>query len=152
MTVKNKRQELIVELIERYEIQKQEELIRLLAERGVNATQATVSRDIRELKLMKGTGVGGVHKYVLPGRHHTAIPKFNRSLAESITKIDSAENLIVVKTYPGMASAVASCIDSFNIPEIVGCVAGDDAILVVVRNREEAAALGSRLRKMMELI
>ncbi len=150
--MKNKRQELIVELIERYEIQKQEELIRLLAERGVQATQATVSRDIRELKLMKGTGIGGVHKYVLPSRHHTAITKFNRSLAESITKIDSAENLIVVKTYPGMASAVASCIDSFNIPDIVGCVAGDDAILVVVRNRDEAVSLGVKLRKMIEHI
>ena len=149
--MKNKRQELIVELIEQFEIQKQEELIRLLAERGVHATQATVSRDIRELKLMKGTGAGGVHKYVLPGRHHTAIPKFSRSLADSITKIDCAENLIVVKTYPGMASAVASCIDGFSIPEIVGCVAGDDAILVVVRTREEAATLGPKLRKMMEL-
>ena len=150
--MKNKRQEVILELIERYEIQKQEELIRLLEERGFHATQATVSRDIRELKLMKGTGAGGVHKYVLPTHKHAALPKFNSYLSESIVKIDSAENLIVVKTYPGMASAVGSCIDSFNIPEIVGCVAGDDAILVVVRSREEAISLRGRLRSMIEEI
>ena len=148
--MKNKRQEAILELIEQYEIQKQEELIRLLSERGFRATQATVSRDIRELKLMKGAGVGGVHKYVAPGRHQTAVPRFGSSLAESVVKIDSAENLIVVKTYPGMASAVASCIDTFNIPEIVGCVAGDDAILVVVRTREEAVSLRDRIRRMLE--
>lgn len=150
--MKNKRQETILELIEQYEIQKQEELIRLLSERGFRATQATVSRDIRELKLMKGSGVGGVHKYVAPGRHQAAVPRFGSSLAESIIKIDSAENLIVVKTYPGMASAVGSCIDTFNIPEIVGCVAGDDAILVVVRSREDAISLRDRLRKMLETL
>ncbi|MBO7763279.1 MAG: arginine repressor [Clostridia bacterium] len=149
--MKNRRQEVILELIEHYEIQKQEELIRLLEERGFQATQATVSRDIRELKLMKGTGEGGVHKYVLPARQYPAVPKFNSSLTESIIKIDAAENLIVVKTYPGMASAVGSCIDTFNIPEIVGCVAGDDAILVVVRNREEAFELRDRLRHMIEV-
>ena len=149
--MKNKRQEMILELIERYEIQKQEELIRLLEERGCRATQATVSRDIRELKLMKGTGANGVHKYVLPTRKVGAVPKFNSSLTESIVKIDSAENLIVVKTYPGMASAVASCIDTFNIHEIVGCVAGDDAILVVVRSREDALDLRDKLRKMIEM-
>lgn len=150
--MKNKRQEVILELIERYEIQKQEELIQLLLERGFTATQATVSRDIRELKLMKGAGAGGVQKYVAPSRLGVAVPRFGSSLTESIVKIDSAENLIVVKTYPGMASAVGSCIDSFNIPEIVGCVAGDDAILVVVRSREEAVALRDKLRKMIESI
>ena len=81
--MKNRRQEIILELIERYEVQKQEDLIRLLEERGIAATQATVSRDIRELKLMKGTGDGGVHKYVLPTRHTAATPKFNSSLIES---------------------------------------------------------------------
>ncbi|MBR7095003.1 MAG: arginine repressor [Clostridia bacterium] len=150
--MKNKRQEAILELIERYEIQKQEELIRLLEERGFTATQATVSRDIRELKLMKGTGEGGVHKYVLPSRRQNTVPKFNSSLTESIIKIDSAENLIVVKTYPGMAPAVASCIDTFNIHEIVGSVAGDDAVLVVVRSKEEALLLRDKLRKMMEMM
>ena len=150
--MKNKRQEAILELIERYEIQKQEELIRLLTERGFTATQATVSRDIRELKLMKGTGEGGVHKYVLPNRRQNVGPKFNSSLTESITKIDCAENLIVVKTYPGMAPAVASCIDTFNIHEIVGSVAGDDAVLVVVRSKEEALLLRDKLRKMIEMM
>ena len=148
--MKNKRQETILELIEQYEIQTQEELIRLLGERGFYATQATVSRDIRELKLMKGTGEGGVHKYTIPTKRTVNAPRFGSSLTESIVNIDSAENLIVVKTYPGMASAVASCIDGFSIPEIVGCVAGDDAILVVVRSAKEASELRLRLRKMLE--
>ena len=149
--MKNRRQEIILELIERYDVQKQEDLIKLLEERGVTATQATVSRDIRELKLMKGTGDSGVHKYVVPKRHTPATPKFSSSLVESIVKIDSAENLIVVKTFPGMASAVGSCIDTFHIEEIIGCVAGDDAILVVVRNKEEAAALRDKLLKMISV-
>ena len=148
--MKNERQEAIVELISQYEIQTQEELIRRLEERGFAATQATVSRDIRELKLMKGTGEGGVHKYTLPTVQKAAAPRFGSSLHESIVHIDSAENLIVVKTYPGMASAVASCIDTFNIHEIVGCVAGDDAILVVVRSRDEALSLKEKLRRMIE--
>lgn len=150
--MKNKRQDAILDIIANYEIQKQEDLLRLLRERGFSATQATVSRDIRELKLMKGTGEGGIHKYVLPSRKHMATPKFNSSITESIVKMDTAENLLVVKTYPGMASAVASCIDSFEIPAIIGCVAGDDAILVVVRSRDEAAGLSEKLRKMMEQI
>ena len=150
--MKNKRQEAILELIERYEIQKQEELIRLLEERGFSATQATVSRDIRELKLMKGTGANGVHKYVLPSRRQNVTPKFNSSLSESILKVDVAENLLVVKTYPGMAPAVASCIDTFNMHEIVGCVAGDDAILVVVRTKESALEMRDKLRKMIEMM
>lgn len=148
--MKNKRQEAILELIGRYEIQKQEELIRLLEERGFRATQATVSRDIRELKIMKGTGEGGVHKYVVPGKRQQNIPSFNSALTDSVVRVDCAENLIVVKTFPGMASAVASCLDSFNIPEIIGCVAGDDAILVVVRSREETPELCNKLRRMIE--
>ncbi len=148
--MKNKRQEAIVDLISKYEIQTQEELIRRLEERGFAATQATVSRDIRELKLMKGTGEGGVHKYTMPTAPKASAPRFGSSLHESIVHIDAAENLIVVKTYPGMASAVASCIDTFNIHEIVGCVAGDDAILVVVRSRDEALLLKEKLRRMIE--
>ena len=149
--MKSNRQEKIIQLITENAIETQEEILVYLREHGFDVTQATISRDIRELKLMKGAGEGGIHKYTLPTRHHTAVPKFNSSLTESIVKIDAAENLIVVKTYPGMASAVGSCIDTFNIPEIVGCVAGDDAILVVVRTREEAAELRDRLRRMIEL-
>ena len=148
--MKNKRQEMILELIEKYEVQKQEELIRLLEERGFTATQATVSRDIRELKLMKGAGEGGAQKYVRPAQKVSAAPKFNSSLIESVLKIEAAENLIVVKTYPGMAPAVASCIDTFSVSEIVGCVAGDDAILVVVKTKEDAPKVCAGLRRMLE--
>ncbi len=150
--MKNKRQEAILEIIDHRDVQKQEDLIRLLEERGFAATQATVSRDIRELKLMKGTGANGVPKYVLPSRKQNVIPKFNSTLTESIVKIDAAENLIVLKTFPGMAQAVATCIDSFNISEIIGCVAGDDAILVVVSSREAALELRGKIRKMIEMI
>lgn len=147
---KSQRQEIILELIDRYDISRQEDLIRLLGERGVHATQATVSRDIRELKLLKGTGVGGVHKYTLPSRKQHVLPKFNSSLTESIVKIDAAENLIVIKTYPGMAQAVASAVDSLNMHDILGCVAGDDAIIVVTRGEESSVQISQRIRELMK--
>ncbi len=145
--MKNKRQEAILDIIENYDVQRQEDLINLLVERGFPVTQATVSRDIRELKLMKGTGKNGVHKYTAPSPKEPMVPKFGNTLTESIVRVDSAENLIVVKTFPGMAQAVASCIDTFHFHEIIGCVAGDDAILVVVGDKAGALRIRDRLRE-----
>ena len=148
--MKNKRQEAIVELISQYEIQTQEELIRRLEERGFAATQATVSRDIRELKLMKGPGEGGVHKYTLPTVQKAAAPRFGSSLHESIVHIDSAENLIVVKTYPGMAQAIAAILDSAHIKGIMGSVAGDDTIIAAVRDNELTTLACEEIKKLLE--
>ena len=88
-------------------------------------------------------------KYALVSKKEHVIPRFNSALTESITKVDFAGNLIVVKTYPGMAGAVATCIDSFNISDIIGCVAGDDAILVVTRDDDTAEELSDKIRHMI---
>lgn len=150
--MKNERQEAILEIIDRYDIKRQEELIAHLRDRGFDATQATVSRDIRELKLMKGSGPDGVHKYIRPTRKQNTVPRFNSALTESILRIDMAENLLVIKTLPGMANAVAACVDSFSIPEVLGCVAGDDAILVVIADKNHSIALRDKIRRMLETV
>ena len=147
--MKNKRQEKILDIIERYNVETQDDLIKHLKKEGFETTQATISRDIRELKLAKGTTPDGICKYAVVSKKEHVIPRFNSALTESITKVDYAGNLIVVKTYPGMAGAVATCIDSFNIDDIIGCVAGDDAILVVTRDLETAAELSDKIRHMI---
>ena len=150
--MKNERQKRILELIEQYEIETQDDLIKYLKESGFNVTQATVSRDIRELKLIKGSSVNGVSKYAARVKKEHVIPRFNSALTESIIKVDYAGNLIIIKTFPGMASAVATCVDSLNIEDIIGCVAGDDAILVVVKTNDSAADLSDKISQMIKTI
>lgn len=137
--MKNSRQKKILELIDKYDIDTQELMIEKLKEAGINATQTTISRDIRELKLIKGISSTGVYKYIFPGsKKENTAPILNSALTESVTDIEAAGNIVVVKTYPGMANALAVCVDSLEKPHIVGSVAGDDTILLVVRNDEVA--------------
>lgn len=148
--MRNKRQEMILELIGKYDIETQEELALKLEKCGFSVTQATVSRDIRALHLVKGASALGGYKYVLPKTPIApAPPKIGNAVAESIIKVDCAGNLVVVKTFPGMAQPVASLIDSINSLDIVGCVAGDDSILVVVRDDERAPFVASYLQDAM---
>ncbi|MFA5561301.1 MAG: arginine repressor [Eubacteriales bacterium] len=150
--MKSARQEKILEIIEKHNIETQEELLEKLKEADFFVTQATISRDIRELKLLKGMTASGGYKYVVAGKSDFVLPKFNSALTESITKVDHASNLLVVKTYAGMAQAVATCIDSLPVEEIIGCVAGDDAILVVVNTPEAAAELCDKLRTLIRTL
>ncbi len=137
--MKNSRQRKILELVEQYEIDTQETLIQRLAEAGIESTQTTVSRDIRQLGLAKGITERGTYKYVIPELKKTGTsPVLSNALTDSIIKIESAENIIVVKTLSGMANAVAVCIDSLEIEKIVGCVAGDDTILLVIKTSRDA--------------
>lgn len=147
--MKNSRQQKILEIIKKYDIDTQETLISKLSEEGFAVTQTTVSRDIRQLNLVKGVTSRGTYKYVSPesGRAEKSAPVFNSSIAEAITKIEAACNIVVVKTYPGMANAVAVCIDSLHHDDIVGSVAGDDAILLVVKSTELAADLEIELKE-----
>ena len=147
--MKLSRQEAILRVIRDKEIETQKELLQCLREMGVHATQATISRDIRELKLSKMLSPSGKYRYELSSKPEMTTPKFNGALTESITRVDAAGNLLVVKTYPGMASAVATCIDSLSMPEIIGCVAGDDAILVVTLDEASAKDICTRLRQMI---
>jgi transcriptional regulator of arginine metabolism len=150
--MKQKRQAKILELIESYDIGTQEDMLRYLRDSGFDVTQATVSRDIRELKLYKGTGKDGRVRYHLTARKDAPAPRFSSALTESIVKVDYAGNIIVINTYPGMANAVATCVDSISTSDIVGSVAGDDTILVVVRSEERAKELCSGLRTMIKTI
>ena len=142
--MKSQRQERILELISKYEIETQEDMMsRLLAE-GFKVTQATVSRDIRELKLVKVTTGHGGFKYMLPQKKENSINlHFNSAFTKSITSVDYAMNIVVIKTYPGLANAVATSIDSLDI---LGCVAGDDTIITVVRDEESAHVISEKIK------
>ena len=151
--MKKHRQEKMLELISRYEIDTQDELITYLRESGFDVTQATVSRDIRELKIAKMTTGKGTYRYVLPKQHESgAGMKFNHALVDSIISVEAACNLVVLKTYPGMANAVAVGIDSMNFQQILGCVAGDDTIFVATRDEESAKTIAERFCDLMKAI
>ena len=149
--MKNVRQKKIVELIEEYEIDTQDELIDRLRESGFEVTQATVSRDIRELKISKMTTGKGTYRYVLPKQN--AMPsnmKFNSALIDALIGIDYACNLVVLKTHAGLANALAVGIDAMHLDDILGCVAGDDTILLVSRSEESARHIANRFRNMIK--
>ena len=150
--MKNARQQMILELIEKYDIDTQETLIDKLGEVGFVATQTTISRDIKQLKLVKGMTHKGTYKYIVPGVKSTGgAPVLNSALTDSVVKIEAAENIVVVKTLPGMANAIGVCIDSLQEECIVGSVAGDDTMLIVVKSSELAKTLEAELKEIFSL-
>lgn len=142
--MKSKRQEKILELISKYDIETQSDLISALRKEGYNATQATASRDIRQLKLLKILS-NGVYKYVAPRSESENTARYNQALFASITEVKYALNNVVIKTNPGLAQAVAAGIDSLNEEAILGCVAGDDCIILVAKSEEFAAYLTEKI-------
>lgn len=149
--MKVNRQRKILELVNRYHIETQDDLIDRLLVEGFNVTQATVSRDIRELQLSKVLTGKGTYRYVAPKKEDMATGlKFNAALVDSITSVEYAQNLVVIRTYPGLANAVASGIDAMTIAEVLGCVAGDDTILVATRNETAAKSFSERIRIIMK--
>ena len=131
------RQEKIIDLIRENEIETQEKLASLLRKEGFKVTQATVSRDIRELNLVKVLGKNGRSCYAeAPGTGHKVNERFKKILRETIQSINSAENLIVIKTLNGCANAAAEAIDTNQFPEIIGTLAGDNTILLIIASRE----------------
>jgi transcriptional regulator of arginine metabolism len=146
--MKNARQQKILELIEEYDIDTQETLIEKLRESGYNVTQTTVSRDIKQLSLVKGVTGRGTYKYVSPGaKANVGTPVLNSAITESIVHIEAAENIIVVKTFSGMANAVGVCVDSLHLAGLVGSVAGDDTVLLVAKSSAVAKELEVELKK-----
>ena len=128
----------IIELINQYDIETQEELAAKLVENGFNVTQATISRDIRELNLTKIATKGGKQKYAVQSSSDiVSNSKYMRVLNDGIITMDTAGNILVVKTVSGMAMAVAAALDAMQIKEILGCIAGDDTIMCVVKHAEE---------------
>lgn len=141
----------ILEIIERYEIDTQEDLAEKLKKSGFNVTQATVSRDIKELRLIKVLTEGGNYKYAAMKEHDTMLnDRLVKVFAESVLSIDCAGNIIVLKTFSGAASAACEAIDAFDIPEIVGTVAGDDTIFVLVRTAENSEHAIEKFKKLMK--
>ncbi len=146
--MKAERQKRIVELVRTREICTQADLTRYLQEAGFEVTQATVSRDIHELKLTKTTAEDGNLKYTLtafPDEQH--MPRFHSVFKAGFVSVDYAVNMVVIRTLTGMANAVAAALDAMNFPEILGSVAGDDVIMCVVKTEAHAKALAEKLQK-----
>ena len=149
--MKAKRQNKILELIETYNIDTQEEIARLLKEAGFKVTQATVSRDIRELKLTKISAGNGKQKYSVIAENDTEFSdKLIRVFREVVTSIDFAQNIIVIKTLEGMGMAVAVALDSMKNHEIVGTIAGDDTVFCLVRTHTQTVGIIDRLNKIIK--
>lgn len=147
--MKSKRQEKILEIISSKVIETQEDLINELREAGFNATQATASRDIRQLKLLKVLS-GGVYKYVAPKSEIENSGKYSHALFSSIIDIQYALNNVVIKTNPGLAQAIAAGIDALHDADLLGSVAGDDCIILVVRSEEASKKIIEKIRKIAE--
>ena len=149
--MKGNRQKKILEIINRYHVETQDDLIDQLLMEGFSVTQATISRDIRELQLTKVMTGKGSYRYVAPKKEDMAGGmKFNSALVDSITSVEHAQNIVVIKTFPGLANAVASGIDNLAISDVLGCVAGDDTILVATQNDHAAKIFSERIRVMMK--
>ena len=150
--MKKSRHQKIKELVERYEIETQEELADRLREAGCQVTQATVSRDIRELKLSKiPTGEGKQRYTVLVHSDHYLSDKYIRVLKDGFVSMDMAQNILVIKTVAGMAMAVAAAVDAMKMREIVGSIAGDDTIMMAVRTVEDTRIVMDKIHKMMDI-
>lgn len=146
--MKQNRHAEIVQIIENYDVETQEELAEYLKKAGYAVTQATVSRDIRELKLTKIPVGQGKQKYIILKEDESNMnERFVRVLRSGYVSMTQAQNLVVIKTVTGMAMAVATALDAMKIPEVCGCIAGDDTIFVAIRTIEDTANVMERIRK-----
>ena len=149
--MKTQRQTKILELIRNNEIETQEELQAHLVQSGIAVTQATVSRDIRDMKLTKISTDNGKQKYVaLNDATEDLSEKYVRVLREGYVSMDMAQNILVIKTVSGMAGAVCASIDAMNISGIVGSIAGDDTIMCAIRTTEDTVHIMKKLRMIIE--
>lgn len=149
--MKTVRQVAILDIIEKQEIETQGELASALNARGIRVTQATVSRDIKELRLLKVLTPSGKYKYATGDQaDNNLTDRFIRMLAESLLSVSSANNLIVVKTLSGSANVAAEALDSMHWPEVLGTLAGDNTVLLIIRSNEETITVTSRIREMMK--
>lgn len=149
--MKSKRHAKILEIIAKNNIETQEELSDCLEREGFHVTQATVSRDIRELKLMKVATKGGRQKYIPFNENGTDMrEKYFRIFRDGFVSMDMAQNILVVKTVSGMAMAVAAAVDAMKLKEIVGSIAGDDTIMMAVRTVEDTEIVMEKIRSVLE--
>ncbi|MBQ5988630.1 MAG: arginine repressor [Oscillospiraceae bacterium] len=143
--MKNKRQKKILEIITAKDVETQEELQLLLAEEGFTAAQPTVSRDIQELRLVKAVNDEGKYRYIQSGNSDA---RLSNLLLQTIISVDYAMNMVVIKCHTGMAQAACAMIDSMDYPQVLGTIAGDDTIFILLRNEENARQFMQKIKKM----
>ena len=149
--MKNSRQTMILEIISQENIETQEQLLNRLQERGITSTQATISRDIKQMHLIKEPVGQGVYKYAVSGNRTKLnfAEKLRTIFRESITSIDYAKNIVVLKTMPGLDSAACSALDNMELSYMVGSLAGDDTAFLLMRDEESAIAFCEELKGML---
>ena len=147
--MKNQRQARILEIVSKVDVKTQEEITAILQEEGFKVTQATVSRDLKDLKLTKNMSSSGFYRYsVSRGHEHVGMVKLNNAMVESIVDVKYSMNNVVIKTFPGMAQAVGLTIDKISDADILGCVAGDDTIIIVTPDKDKAYFIAERMKKL----
>lgn len=149
--MKSARQAKILEIIASMEVETQEQLLMELGKSGFSTTQATVSRDIKELRVVKELSASGRYRYA-SSMQETTSPlsgRLNKIFRECVTSIDCAQNLVVIKTLPGLANAAGSAIDGMELPYLLGTLAGDDTVLLIMRDNASAASLCAEIKAML---
>ena len=149
--MKSQRQAKILEIISNRNIETQEQLLAALQDAGFRGTQATISRDIKDLRIVKELTNLGTYRYTTSSNelNNTFSARMNTIFRECVVSLDYAQNLIVIRTLPGLASAAASAIDSMNMNTAVGCLAGDDTVLVVMRDMNVAASFCGEIKNLL---
>ena len=149
--MKNQRQAKIMELITNQNVDTQEQLLELLSAEGFRATQATISRDIKELRIVKELTNLGTYRYTASSGEvsNSFSARLNTIFRECVTSFDYAQNIIVIRTLPGLASAAGSAVDAMNMSLVVGSLAGDDTVMIVMRDSNAAAAFCGEIKKLL---
>lgn len=150
--MKSKRQAEILRIIEETDVETQDQLLAELGMRGVTSTQATISRDIKELHLIKELTTYGTYKYAVSGRKTSLnfAGRLRTIFKEGVTSFDRAQNIVVLKTMPGLASAACAAIDGMEIADLVGSLAGDDTAILIMRDNDKAASFCDEIREMLK--
>jgi len=150
--MKTTRQREILDIVEKNDIETQEQLLDELRRRGLNTTQATISRDIKQLHLVKELGPGGIYKYAATRRSAgvNSQKRLHSIFREGVVSFDAAQNIVVLKTMPGLASAAGAAIDGMEIPELVGSLAGDDTAILIMRTSGAAEEFCEQMRDMLK--
>ena len=149
--MKNNRQTMILDIIAKENVETQEQLLEHLRQRGITSTQATISRDIKELHLIKEPAGQGKYRYAVSA-HRTKLnfaDKLRTIFRESVLTVDNAQNIVVIKTLPGLANAAGSAVDGMDVPYLVGSLAGDDTALLIMRDTESAVDFTEEIKEML---
>ena len=149
--MKSQRQAKIVEIISNTDVETQEQLLQALVEAGFNSTQATISRDIKEMRIVKELTSLGTYRYSVPEKDvpPALSDRLNTIFRECVTSFDYAQNIIVIHTLPGLANAAASALDTMSRSVVLGSIAGDDTVIIIMRDANAAAAFCGEIRNLL---